>query len=119
MAKRRKKVIDPRARYAHKLQTKYGLTPEMYVRLLVYQGRRCAICQRSREELDQDFVVDHDHATEEVRGLLCHSCNRALGCLRDDIKTLQMASQYLISPPARKVLCHQLPSALPSSSDPT
>ena len=88
-------------RYVGNLQRKYGLTPEGYVKLLVLQDRRCAICRRTREELQQDLVVDHDHATGEVRGLLCKSCNRFLGVIRDSTSWLQRALEYLTNPPAR------------------
>ena len=42
------------------------------------------------------LVVDHKHSTGEVRGLLCHNCNRALGLLKDDPKVLQKAMNYLV-----------------------
>lgn len=48
------------------------------------QGHRCAICGRHRDQFDRDFDIDHNHATGEVRGLLCGSCNRALGLLKAD-----------------------------------
>lgn len=41
------------------------------------------------------LVVDHDHATGKVRGLLCHNCNRALGLLHDNPVTINNALEYL------------------------
>ena len=41
-------------------------------------------------------VIDHDHETGEVRGVLCNSCNRALGFLGDSIEGVQKALDYLI-----------------------
>lgn len=41
------------------------------------------------------LVVDHDHATGQVRDLLCHNCNRALGLLQDSIKNTEAALNYL------------------------
>jgi hypothetical protein len=38
--------------------------------LLDWQGDRCAICGAR-----SGLVIDHDHATGYVRGLLCPSCN--------------------------------------------
>lgn len=43
------------------------------------------------------LVVDHDHNTGVVRGLLCHNCNRALGLLQDNPETLEVAIAYLKS----------------------
>jgi hypothetical protein len=51
---------------------------------------QCVICG-SEEKL----VVDHDHVTGQVRGMLCNHCNRGLGHFRDDPLLLEFAAQYL------------------------
>lgn len=103
-------------RHARNL-AKFGLTPADYERLLAHQGAVCAICGGvdGRRRLN----VDHDHATGEVRGLLCSGCNGArLGRLGDDVekadararyyeeraRLLRGAIEYLVRPPARDVL---------------
>lgn len=50
----------------------------------------CVICG-SKEKL----VVDHDHKTGKIRGLLCNHCNRGLGHFKDDPMLLEFAAQYL------------------------
>ena len=52
--------------------------------------KECVICG-SKEQL----VVDHDHVTGKVRGMLCNHCNRGLGHFRDDPVLLEFAAQYL------------------------
>lgn len=82
----------------------YGLTPESYDALLAAQGGVCAICGRAGSEWDvgRSLHVDHDHATNVVRGLLCHTCNVGLGSFADDIDWLARAITYLTDPPARQ-----------------
>lgn len=79
---------------------KYGLTEEQYDQLLKKQRRRCAICRspypgRIRHRRCRDFVVDHDHRSGRVRGLLCFDCNIGLGMFEDDANRLVNAARYL------------------------
>lgn len=50
----------------------------------------CVICGS-----EETLVVDHDHVSGKVRGMLCNHCNRGLGHFRDDPQLLQFAAQYL------------------------
>lgn len=58
---------------------RYGLTRDEFETLLAAQDRKCGICRRPLEDRKGQIAVDHDHATEAVRGLLCVPCNGALG----------------------------------------
>ena len=40
-------------------------------------------------------VIDHDHATETVRGALCHYCNLTIGNAKDNPRILRAAAEYL------------------------
>jgi hypothetical protein len=55
----------------------------LYTELYDLQGGRCGICGT-----DESLVIDHDHRTGFVRGLLCRGCNNAEGqhnhCTRPD-----------------------------------
>ena len=87
---------DPAEWTAHRrpiiLKNKYGITEEVYDRILAYQNGACAICLRV---VDYMLHVDHNHDTGEVRGLLCRGCNSGMGMLGDNVDRLQRAIEYL------------------------
>jgi hypothetical protein len=77
----------------------YGLTVERYLDLLESQNGVCAICARpetaKRGGQTKTLAVDHDHKTGLVRGLLCQSCNTAIGLMNDDPQRMAAAIDYL------------------------
>ncbi len=77
----------------------YGLTIEKYLDMAEKQNFVCAICGKENFAMGEKhtglLVVDHNHATGEVRGLLCHNCNRALGLMQDTPELLRKAASYL------------------------
>lgn len=87
--------------------SKYGLTEDQFYARLASQDGACAMC-RAPFDGGQKIYVDHDHACcpEEgrscgkcVRGLLCLSCNAALGHIE---RMWDLAEAYLCDPPARR-----------------
>lgn len=63
------------------LKHKYGIDDDHYQILLMHQNGRCYVCGRDnpgRKDVEY-FMIDHDHATGKVRGLLCQPCNVNLG----------------------------------------
>ncbi|WP_344824736.1 endonuclease VII domain-containing protein [Actinocorallia longicatena] len=72
------------------LKRAYGLTPEGVAAMIESQGGLCALCGVKAAE-----HVDHDHRTGKVRGVLCFTCNVALGQLKDDAGMLLKAIAYL------------------------
>ena len=90
-----------RAMRIHNLRYKYGLTKEQYDRMLAGQDGGCAICKRPETAKIKgkvmDMAVDHCHKTGKVRGLLCSTCNTALGSFRDDPEIIRKAIEYLKS----------------------
>jgi hypothetical protein len=77
------------------LQSNYGIDLETYNRMLAQQNHRCKICHAHQDVLKRAMCVDHDHDTGKVRGLLCDTCNRSLGLLKDNVNTLMRAVYYL------------------------
>lgn len=55
-------------------QSEYGLTLAQVQAMSRAQGDVCAICHEKKF-----LVVDHDHETGKVRGLLCYRCNTFIG----------------------------------------
>ena len=75
---------------------RYGISIEEYNRLSESQNHACKICGSSDSKRGNNFLmVDHNHVTGEVRGLLCSNCNAAIGLLGDNISHLQSAINYL------------------------
>lgn len=81
------------ARYPRDRLRRYGLTLERYEEMLKEQDGLCAICRKPPQG-KRPLVIDHDHKTGRVRGLLCYGCNRALAVL-DSPVLLGSAQAYL------------------------
>lgn len=79
----------------NQLKVKYGITLEDYDKMYKSQNYKCAICDTENPNGQGVFHVDHCHNTGKIRGLLCHSCNTALGHLKDCINNLKRAIKYL------------------------
>lgn len=74
----------------------YNFTIEGKELLFEKQNGKCAICEKTLDSASKAHL-DHNHKTKEIRGLLCHNCNRGIGYLKDNIDILQKAIQYLIN----------------------
>ncbi|MCS7317205.1 MAG: endonuclease VII domain-containing protein [Candidatus Dojkabacteria bacterium] len=73
------------------LRNKYNISLTTYEEIKEFQENKCAICHQETTKL----VVDHDHNSGALRGLLCHSCNVMLGHARDNVEILSSAIEYL------------------------
>lgn len=87
-------------RHARHLRHKYGLSQGEYDEMLDLQGGVCAACGRPERVTANGKIrrltVDHDHATGEVRALLCDRCNRTLGHAGEEQHTLISVLGYLM-----------------------
>jgi hypothetical protein len=78
-----------------------GTTVEHLENLKSSQDNKCAICEIPAEEIKHTkfkynpLVVDHCHTTGKVRGMLCPSCNHALGHFKDNVVAIAKAIDYL------------------------
>lgn len=105
---RRKQEDYPDKQRYFFMQWKYGITQVEFEELLQKQDSVCAICKVHSHSVERPgitrsgkknrgLVIDHDHGSHIIRGLLCDRCNRAVGLLRDDDKILQRAAEYIRS----------------------
>jgi hypothetical protein len=65
--------------------------------MLAEQGNACAICRTPFEKKGRSRgpCIDHNHATDEVRSLLCGHCNHVLGYAFESELVLKAAIEYL------------------------
>lgn len=82
------------------LQKLYRITLDDYNQLLTLQKHVCAICKQPETNMQAtgtkfSLAVDHCHTTGKVRGLLCSSCNRAIGLFNHSSDTILSAVKYL------------------------
>lgn len=73
------------------IMRKYGVTRHEYEAMFARQCGVCAICQRVGTRL----LVDHDHTTGIIRGLLCVRCNFGIAGLHDDPDLCLASAEYL------------------------
>jgi Recombination endonuclease VII len=90
-----------------RLRRNFGITLEQYRQMFAEQGGVCAICgeppkvvgyrpsRRQGRPRRPMLVVDHDHVTGKIRGLLCIHCNRGIGFLKDSADIVRFALKYL------------------------
>ena len=80
---------------------RHGLTDSLLERLYEAQGRACALCRQPFPRTGHNgLVIDHDHATDVRRGLLCRPCNIALPMVEQfGREWTERALTYLEAPP--------------------
>ena len=99
-----KVAAGKRRRYAEKYRySRFGITAEDYATLFTAQESRCAICRAPEPGTTLGWCIDHDHVTNEVRGILCGPCNTSLGFYEKRIRSNREAFDgYLNDPPMRQ-----------------
>jgi len=77
------------------LKSTFNISLFEYNELFTKQNGCCAICKKHQTEFKKRLAVDHCHKTGKIRGLLCATCNTALGQFKDLISNLKEAIIYL------------------------
>lgn len=88
--RRQRKNLYQRTKYKL-LWQRYKLTDEELEEFYKKQDNRCKICN-----CEGKLVIDHDHKSKKVRGLLCYKCNNLLGYLETTpTNIMSKAYEYL------------------------
>jgi hypothetical protein len=86
---------NPERAKDHDLKRTRRLPLGTYARMLAEHRGRCAICGTDRPNGMGRFHVDHCHATDAIRGILCSNCNLLIGHAKDRVDLLGAAIAYL------------------------
>jgi hypothetical protein len=90
---KRYKLENPEKYRDTKLRHLYGLSLIEFNKKLAAQSHKCEICGTSENKAASgkvhNFVVDHNHETGKVRGLLCHNCNKNVGAVENWLEEIQ------------------------------
>lgn len=82
-----------------RVERKFGVSYKQYEEILKAQKGCCGNpgCNATVPGAPgrKRFYIDHCHETGEIRGLLCHSCNLALGHVQDKVEKLEGLIEYL------------------------
>ncbi len=83
------------------LRQNRGISKAEYDLMFFRQGGLCAVCGNPEMQIDpytgkiKYLVVDHNHQTNEVRELLCQTCNKLLGFIEKDRERVKKLVKYL------------------------
>lgn len=71
---------------------KYSL---IYTKMVSDSKGKCEICKQDSTKFHFGLVLDHNHKTNKIRGLICGPCNNSLGSIGEDLNTLKAMIVYL------------------------
>jgi hypothetical protein len=87
------------AEYFNRIVSTYGIGVDEFLDLFAAQGHACAICQCPlvlfSTDPNEQPMVDHDHVTGAVRGILCRTDNFAVGWLEKDLNRTKRVIGYV------------------------
>ena len=91
---------DGLSRYCKRCQRfmKYGTSSDYLNQKFKEQNKKCGICRTdtpTKGRWSKKWVIDHDHQTKKVRGILCQPCNMALPRIEKYPEWGEWAKDYL------------------------
>ncbi len=94
-----RRALVPEVYWETALKIRYHLDTAAYEEMLRQQCGLCAICGRFFDGYNEP-LIDHNHDTGEVRGMLCRRCNTGIGMLDHSPALLAVAMEYLRGRPS-------------------
>lgn len=85
---------NPERGRSNQLKRLYGLSLEAFDAILTAQSGLCKLCSCNLTKP----VVEHDHKTKVVRGLVCQRCNIAIGHFENYSHMFRAIATYLEVP---------------------
>lgn len=93
----KKRRLEKNPEYNHRFTIKkHKITIEYFNKMWIGQFGKCWICS-TKFNKKSDAKIDHCHTKNIVRGLLCSSCNTALGLVKENETTLKIMIEYIKS----------------------
>jgi len=95
--KNREKILEKQRKYNKEnplkrknaiLKNVYGITLNDYNKMFEKQKGKCAICNRHQNNLTRTLCVDHNHKTNQVRALLCVTCNTDVSVVENRLEEI-------------------------------
>lgn len=93
-------INNPAKRKDKNLFWHFGITLAQYSKMLAAQNNVCKICKnpetfKNTKGIVKHLAVDHNHTTNKIRGLLCQSCNHALGFIKENFEHALNLAKYI------------------------
>lgn len=85
------------SRKDEEMRRRYGIGTTERDRIIHEQGGECAICRRRFDEKRKPHI-DHCHEDGYIRGVLCFTCNKALGMFGDNEAGIERVLDYFHRP---------------------
>ena len=77
------------------IKNKYKVDLETATSLYLRSMQNCECCGLAWcIDMPKRLIVDHNHNTGVVRGILCHQCNVTLGLLKEDSDRITKLLEY-------------------------
>ncbi len=73
---------------------KIFLSVDEYNQILNFQEKKCILCGIEQSSINYSLCVDHNHATNRIRGLICKPCN-AMVAWFEKVSSLNLIQEYL------------------------